>query len=290
MRPPDDGTQTERECEIDMAIIPKPYKDAVVAFGIDSADGKRYWIGTGFMVGRKEGDRYTIYIITNKHVVKNFDFLLVRFNNSESIGVQDMRLPLHENGVKLYSEHPNENSDIIAVQIIPSVLVTNHLKMFFFDLEDHALSLDEMRKTDVDEGTLVYALGFSLGMMSDSIKAPICRVGCISRIADAFVDPHRADSFLVDAQAFPGNSGGPVLNRPEITSIEGTQHNEHCKLIGVLSASVTYQEPLYSKQTGEIRMIQQENSGLTVVHPVDRIKEVVELEWQRHQAMVKAKA
>ena len=28
-------------------------------------------------------------------------------------------------------------------------------------------------------------------------------------------------------------------------------------------------------------MIQEENSGLTVVHPVDRIKEVVELEWQR---------
>jgi chemotaxis signal transduction protein len=28
-------------------------------------------------------------------------------------------------------------------------------------------------------------------------------------------------------------------------------------------------------------MIQEENSGLTVVHPVDRIKEVVEIEWQR---------
>ena len=28
-------------------------------------------------------------------------------------------------------------------------------------------------------------------------------------------------------------------------------------------------------------MIQTENSGLTIVHPVDRIKEVVELEWQR---------
>lgn len=28
-------------------------------------------------------------------------------------------------------------------------------------------------------------------------------------------------------------------------------------------------------------MIREENSGLTVVYPVDRIKEVVELEWQR---------
>ncbi len=28
-------------------------------------------------------------------------------------------------------------------------------------------------------------------------------------------------------------------------------------------------------------MIQEENSGLTIVYPVDRIKEVVELEWKR---------
>ena len=28
-------------------------------------------------------------------------------------------------------------------------------------------------------------------------------------------------------------------------------------------------------------MIMEENSGLTIVHPVDRIKEVVELEWAR---------
>ena len=37
------------------------------------------------------------------------------------------------------------------------------------------------------------------------------------------------------------------------------------------------------------RMIQEENSGLTIVHPVDRIKEVVELEWQRNEDK-KAKA
>lgn len=35
-------------------------------------------------------------------------------------------------------------------------------------------------------------------------------------------------------------------------------------------------------------MIQEENSGLTIVHPVDRIKEVVELEWARIEAQKKA--
>ena len=32
-------------------------------------------------------------------------------------------------------------------------------------------------------------------------------------------------------------------------------------------------------------MIQTENSGLTIVHPVDRIKEVVEIEWQRTEKL-----
>lgn len=30
-------------------------------------------------------------------------------------------------------------------------------------------------------------------------------------------------------------------------------------------------------------MVQTENSGLTIVHPVDRIKEVVEMEWRRNE-------
>lgn len=269
-----------------MAIIPDFYKDAVVALGIDGSDGKRHWVGTGFMVGRlEEGstDRYTIYILTNKHVVKGFSSLLVRFNNAESVGVKDLEMPLIENGKKLYAEHPNEESDIVAIQILPGVIIANRLKLSFLKLEEHALTLEKMQRTGVDEGTLVYTLGFPMNLMNEKIKAPICRLGCISRIADAFVAPDKANDFLVDAEVFPGNSGGPVFNGPEVVSIEGTSCNGSCNLIGILSAYVPYRELLYSKQTDSVRMIQEENSGMTIVHPVDRIKEVVELEWRRHQ-------
>ena len=47
--------------------------NAVVALGIDGGDGKKHWIGTGFIVGRKEIDNpnlSTYYIITNKHVIE----------------------------------------------------------------------------------------------------------------------------------------------------------------------------------------------------------------------------
>lgn len=64
-------------------------------------------------------------------------------------------------------------------------------------------------------------------------------------------------------------------------SIDGTPYNTSANLIGILSAYIPYRETLYSRQTGRDRMIMEENSGLTIVHPVDRIKEVVELEWAR---------
>ena len=144
-----------------------------------------------------------------------------------------------------------------------------------------------MQNTGVNEGSLVYALGFPMDLV-DPIKVPICRLGCISRVTDAFLLKKGAPIFLVDAQTFPGNSGGPIVSRPEHISIDGTPSNTSANLIGILSAYIPYRETLYSRQTGRDRMIQEENSGLTIVHPVDRIKEVVELEWARIETQKKA--
>ena len=58
------------------------------------------------------------------------------------------------------------------------------------------------------------------------------------------------------------------------------------KLVGVLSAYIPYRDILISQQTGETKMVQTENSGLTIVYPVDRIKEVVLLDWSRHRERV----
>ena len=174
-----------------------------------------------------------------------------------------------------------EHSDIIAIQILPQVIIDNKLRLSFMDIDDHAITLQKMKETGVDEGSLVYALGFPMNLMNDSVKTPICRLGCISRISDAFVSPHTSETFLVDAQTFPGNSGGPIISRPEFISIQGTAQNRNANLIGIVSAYIPYRDTLVSQQTHQPIMIREENSGLTIVHPVDRIKEVIELEWKR---------
>lgn len=269
-----------------MAIIPSFFMDAVIALGIDVGAGNKHWVGSGFLVGRKEQDnpnRFTVYVITNKHVINNQNLLYVRFNNSENVGVQDLPMQLKNQTGPNYSVHPNPNVDIAAIQVLPQVIYNNHLSLSFFDEDVHMLTLEQMRATGVDEGGLVYALGFPMNLVNDAVKAPICRLGCISRVTDAFLAGQGAVNFLVDAQTFPGNSGGPIINRPEHISIANTPFNNSANLIGILSAYIPYSDTLVSQQTGRPAMVREENSGLTIVHPVDRIKEVVEIEWRRNE-------
>lgn len=267
-----------------MSIIPNFYLNAVVALGVDGANGEKHWIGTGFIVGRKEIDNpklSTYYIITNKHVVKTPKYVYVRFNSLGDTLVKDYRIDLYDKaGAPMFSAHPNDKTDVIALQISPKTLINDKSIWGAFDLDDHALTLEQMQSTGVEEGHLIYALGFPMDLV-DPIKVPICRLGCISRVTDAFILKKSNPLFLVDAQTFPGNSGGPIVSHPELISFNGTPEITNSNLIGILSAYIPYKEALYSRQTERVRMIQEENSGLTVVHPVDRIKEVVELEWKR---------
>lgn len=277
-----------------MAIIPSFFLDAVVALSVDSTNNEKHCIGTGFIVGRKEADNpilSTYYIVTNKHVIKDQRYIYVRFNSLGGTLVKDYKVDLYdENNMPTFSAHPHEKTDVIAFQILPQTLIKDKSIWGAFDLDDHSLTLEQMQSTGIEEGNIVYALGFPMNLI-DTIKVPICRLGCISRIKDAFILKKGTPIFLVDAQTFPGNSGGPIINRPECFSIDGTPYNSSSNLIGILSSYIPYRETLYSRQTGKARMIQEENSGLTVVHPVDRIREVVELEWERiEQQKAKRKA
>lgn len=266
-----------------MSVIPLNFLNAVVAIGIGDPANRR-WIGTGFLVSRKEisaPDRATAYLITNKHVIHGQQVICIRFNSTAGELIRDYGISLMNlDGSAAFSAHPNDRTDIVAIQINPNTLINDNSIWGAFDLDDHTLTLEQMASTGVQEGSLVYALGFPMNLVDD-IKAPICRLGCISRVMDAFVHRKGTPCFLVDAQVFPGNSGGPIISRPEYTTIVGTATNASANLIGILSSYIPYRESLISVQTGRERMVQEENSGLTVVHPVDRIKEVVELEWHR---------
>ncbi len=271
-----------------MAILPQNYTEATVVLGVTITPNQVTWFATGFIVGRYEGTdengqkKYTTYLITNKHVVKDCNALHLQFNSANGTSLSTTTL---KKGKQLnYSGHPDPEIDIIANRINVNGAIENGAIVSFFQLDDQALNKNTMKTTGVAEGTLVYALGFPIsldnGLVDTISKAPVCRLGCISRIEHLYHN-NNAKFFIIDAATYPGNSGGPVINRPEIISITNTPRNDTANLIGIVSAYIPYREQLMSTQTQRIRMINEENSGLTVVYPVDYIAEVVEIERTR---------
>ena len=276
-----------------MSIIPNNFINSVVAIGVEQqCNGyiEKFWIGTGFLVCMQEPNNVqasTIYLITNKHVLNGKNTVYVRFNSVSGTFVRDYEIQLIDGyGRKIYTEHPDSEIDIIAIQLNPQRLINDASIWDAINIDTEALDVCTMKMQGIDEGWLVYALGFPMNLVNE-FKTPICRMGCISRVTDTFLQPDRVKYFLVDAQAFPGNSGGPIVSKPEtMFSANGVNSYMPARLLGVLSAYIPYKDVLISQQTQEAKMIQTENSGMTIVYPVDRIKEVVLLDWNRHRVGV----
>lgn len=269
-----------------MALIPNFFIESVVTISVTNNNNLKNCIGTGFLVGDlmenlKSVKKYGLYLITNKHVVKNQKRIFIGFNQNGGINSYDFPAELlDQNNHKLYSEHINPKVDVIALSINTSFLNNMNAKYHFFPLEE-SFTLSDMQKFGVFEGDLVYSLGYPLNLVNTSQKNPICRLGCISRISDLYIPGNPEVNFLVDAQSFPGNSGGPVILRPELAAVKGSTNQPKAALLGILHSYIPYTDGLISQQTGDMYSLMKENSGLTNVHPVDYIKQTVLIERQR---------
>ncbi len=265
-----------------MSAITQDCLNTVLALGIKSPlpnnHNNVFWIGTGFLVGFRKEAQSEVYLITNKHVVQGVgeQALVVRFNAQGDRCANDLTLVIRDqsNNVQ-YSQHPNDNVDIIAVSLNTHLLSQTQSVYNFFDLTADACTLSVAKSNGIMEGSVVFALGFPMNLVEQNRQSPICRMGCISRIANCYSGAKTTD-FLIDAQTFPGISGGPVVT-PEM----GKSSTSVAKLIGIVCAYIPYKEALYSRQTERERSIMEENSGLTIVQPVDRIREVVDIEQNR---------
>ena len=258
-----------------MAIIPSSYLDAVVSIGIKS-DLEREWVGTGFFVVRnvnENGDGRP-FLITNRHVLADKDMIVIRMKEKDSDNLKEIEAPLIENNVPLYRLHDNPNVDIAVLPLNGSFIQTNNLEFPCFDIDNNAMVSSDLLENGVDEGSLVYMLGFPMGLVNNTSNLPICRLGCIARLSKEQI----AESFnlLVDIQNFPGNSGSPIISRPEILSIEGTKSLNQAVLVGIVHSYIPYREALVNNQTKEVVEIRSENSGLANVHPVEYVLELID--------------
>ncbi len=262
-----------------MALIPKFFIDCVVAIGVE-INGSKNWIGTGFLFGylfEKTTDsrnKYFTYLVTNKHVINNYEKIFVKFNPQTDQSSKDYDIVLKmADGSNNWTGHPDANIDIAVIPVDIQILIDEGMKFHFFQSDKHVLTSTDMAREGLSEGDFIYVLGFPMGILTSDRQYVFSRSGTISRISDLY--EKRSKDFIIDAFVFPGNSGGPVLSKPEIVSIKGTKGYSHSKLIGIIKSYIPYTDIAYSLQTQKPRITFEENTGLTIVEPIEHVIETI---------------
>jgi|WetSurMetagenome_2_1015567.scaffolds.fasta_scaffold164151_2 S1-C subfamily serine protease len=263
-----------------MSLIPPFFFDCVVAIGALNEKKEKHWIGTGFLFakylkGTGSKKEYAFFLVTNKHVLKDVSLILVKFNPQGNDSSKDFPINLHkENNQTTWIGHPDPETDVAVISINPQFLRNNGITFNFFKSDEHSQTIEEMKEENISEGDFIYVLGFPMGItgVSDR-KNVISRSGTIARIRNLFEG--QGKDFIVDAFVFPGNSGGPVVSKPEMVSIEGTKPHTKANLIGIIKSYIPYRDIAVSIQTQQPRIIFEDNSGLSEVIPVNAILESI---------------
>jgi len=259
-----------------MGSIISELKKTVVFLGFHVGDKIRF-VGTGFIITI---DGF-FHLITAKHVVmdKSGNFLdkdmQFFFNTASSEmaarGLDDLK---QEKVNWIFHQNPDVDIAIIPTQLDPKTEDIQVIPTKQF------VSFDELIETQ----DVVY-ISYQPKTTEINKINPVVRNGIISQLKDN-------KTFLVDGFAFPGNSGSPVFIKS--TSFVKTKNDvppsELPKFAGIIGAYLTYEDEAISRQTGQTRVIFQENTGLSIVWSLDYLKEILSSEdFKKQLDFVKGK-
>jgi S1-C subfamily serine protease len=272
-----------------MALIPPSYLNSVVSIGVEKKNEKDEPVfrslATGFLVGKPIGAKndkgeqsFRLFVVTNRHVFYNdktklFEKeVLFRFNTTDNKSHHFKVSLLDEKGSPIWSKHSNEKVDLAVLPINARAISDAKVDFYFFS-ENDLLFAKDFGSKNISTGDGLFVLGFPMSISGKAKNFVIVRQGIIARVDEEVLD----DGFYyIDASAYPGNSGGPVIVKPEVVAIQGTNSNNSAGLIGVISSGETYSDVAISQQTGEAKVIFTEQTGLVRVVPVELIYEVID--------------
>lgn len=266
--------------EVKMGLIPPFYFDCVVAMGSVDSENKLRWIASGFLYGHhtpttEEPNLFRIYLVTNRHVFESLQKVYVRFNPQkpdEPARHYTIDL-LDKNDQPIWLAHPNKEIDVAVIPINYQKLKKEAMQAEYFRSNQHVADIQKLNDLGIIEGDFAYVLGFPMGLVGSTRNTVIARSGTIARIRDTLTKSN--NEYLIDAFVFPGNSGGPVVSKPEALAIKGTKSQSASYLIGIVKSYVPYEDIAVSLQTKRARVIFEENSGLAAAHPIDFVQEII---------------
>ncbi len=265
-----------------MALIPPFYSNCVVAVGYPDGSQGVVWVASGFLYGKLAqanpgpGERrYRAYLVTNKHVLRERDLIYVRVNPTATGPARgfEVRLSDQATGRQMWLGHEISDVDVAVLPINFQLLRNLGMDVSLFQSDQNALNVEGLKKAGMSEGDFVFVMGFPMGLVGEERNTVIVRGGVIARIRETLARPTKG--YMVDTIVFPGNSGGPIITKPETVAIQGTRPQKSASLIGIVASYVPYKDVAVSQQTGNIRVIFEENSGLAEAYSVDCIDQTI---------------
>ena len=152
--------------------------------------------------------------------------------------------------------------DVAVVELPPSIWAD--LDWWAFPPKVHMtkamMSVEDISSQPLNEGDGIFIVGFPTGYYEDAKNWPVVRQGVIAQFQPYLRG--QAETFLIDGSVFPGNSGGPVVTKPQDLHIIGTNHIKSNALVGMVSGH---------------QLSKQENADLGIVVPLDTINYVIDI-------------
>ena len=246
-------------------------------------------VGTGFIyaypeLGSEGNKQYGGWLVTCKHVVegigKSSNHVIVRHNRE---GNGEM-MPFHtsiraDDGQPRWRFHPS--ADIAVHRADPENLERNNVEWMALA---HGYTRAEAESASLLEGDGVFIIGFPQGWVEGQRDYPVVRQGIIAQIRGWYNQEHQ--TFLVDGSGFKGNSGGPVITKPEVSAVSGWDGATitPSALIGMVSKvkralvdEVEVPKTSLDAAGRETKQVFLQYSDLIEVVPVDLIEETIEL-------------
>lgn len=168
-------------------------------------------------------------LVTAKHVFEKTtgDETSLVYRTRESEGVykkESLTLPIRKEGQPRWTEHPSEDVAVMVVSL-PAKADLAEIKT------ERLASDDQLRGQNIHPGQTVALLGYPHRTEANDAGFPILRTGAIASYP--LVPTSANHTFLLNANTFEGDSGGPIYlaagpkdHEPEADLILGLMHGQ----------------------------------------------------------------